>query len=209
MRLRFIAILGLIAACASAPLAAQDKKPSTQPAPVTGKLRVDPEQVRMQLRLQDSKRLELMNLARAKLELPPISLPPPSTTRITARTPVSPAGAGILQAQARTYSPLAQSDPDGYFALGPAGPNGSDDFVKLSFPAEAGKLYLLECRVRSTSTHPIEFSREIGAQVTESAVPVDDHVIVAVRATSSVLFRVLQSKATHWWWSSCDIAPTS
>lgn len=72
---------------------------------------------------------------------------------------------------------------------------------------ENGKLYLLECTVRSEGNAPIQFSSEVGAPVTESVAPADDHVMIVVRASGASLTRVLQSSARNWWWSACDIAP--
>ncbi len=201
----------LVLSSLSQPLFAQsDAKGALSPAAKvqsTKQLRVDTDQLRLTSKLSDSKRLELLNRARADLKLPPVSRPPASSTRVSSRVPVSPAGASIDQANSRVYVSHSQSDPDGYFAFGPATANGGGDMIKLSFPVESGKLYLLECKVRTDSNAPIQFSSQVGAPVTETVVPVDDHVIVVVRATSTRLTRVLQSKAQHWWWSACDIAP--
>lgn len=205
-----LSILGSTLALLAFPAAAQsDKKPNASPAVRAQAVRIDAPQLRLAPKLPDSKRLELMNKALADLKLPPIPKPPVSTTRVTARVPVSPAGAVVAQANPRVYVSQAASDPDGYFGFGAATANGGGDMIKLQFPVESGKLYLLECKVRTESGMPVMFSNEVGAPVTESIVPVNDHVIVAVRATSTRLQRVIQSKASHWWWSACDIAPAN
>jgi hypothetical protein len=201
----FVLIVG------AAPLAAQAAEStasSSKKAPPGLRARADDlENLRLTPKLPDAKRLELLNRARADLKLPPLQQPPVSTTRISASTPISPAGAMIRHAIPRGYVARADSEKDGYFSFGPATANGGGDMIKLHFPAEPGKLYLLDCKVRVEGAQPIMFSSEVGAPVTESALPVDDHVIVVARATGSTLVRVLQSKASNWWWSACDIAP--
>jgi hypothetical protein len=200
----FIFIVG------TTPLAAQaaETASSSKKTPPSTRLRADDtENLRLKPKLADSKRLELLNRARAEQKLPPVARPPASTTRVSAAAPISPAGAMIRHAIPRGYVARSDSEKDGYFSFGPATANGGGDMIKLSFPAEPGKMYLLECKVRVDDVQPIMFSSEVGAPVTETAVPVDDHVIVVARATGSTLVRVLQSKASRWWWSACDIAP--
>jgi hypothetical protein len=202
-----LSIVGLTLGLSGQPLSAQTAKETAAPAARMQSVRpaqIDASQLRLAPKLSENKRIELMNQARAKVQLPPIAKPPVSTTRVSAKAPVSPAGALINQARSQTYVGPTQSDPDGYFA---SSANGGGDYIKLSFPAENGKLYLLECKVRSDGNAPIQFSSEVGARVTETVAPTDDHVMVVVRATSSRLTRVLQSSARHWWWSTCDIAP--
>jgi hypothetical protein len=203
------AILALALPCQS--LFAQSDTPSKLPAATaiqaSKQLRIEAPQLGLKANLPNTKRLELMNRALADFKVQPLPRPPVSATRVSAKAPVSPAGAHIVQADSRTYVSHTARDPDGYFVLGAATANGGGNMVKLSFPVENGKLYLLECKVRSLNNVPIMFSREIGAPVTETIAPVDDHVVVAVRATSDYLVRVLQSKAQTWWWSACDISP--
>jgi hypothetical protein len=204
-----IAILALALPCQSlfAQSDARSKPPAATAIQPSTQLRIEAPRLGLKANLPSNKRLELMNRALADFKVPPIPKPPVSATRVSAKVPASPAGAHVLQADSLTYVSSAADDPDGYFVFGPATANGGGGMIKLSFPVEKGKLYLLECKVRSIGNVPIMFSREIGAPVTETITPVDDHVFVAVRATSDYLVRVLQSNARTWWWSACDISP--
>ena len=159
--------------------------------------------------LSTQQKLDLYNRARGVQQLPPVTVPPASSTRITAAQPVSSAGASVRQARPTMYLGPSDRDPDGVFVLGPSQPNGGGSFLKVTFPSESGKLYLLDCTVRTDSGAMVDFSPELGAAVGESAAPVNDHVLVVVRATGTQLTRVLQSRAQAWWWSACDIAPAS
>ncbi len=208
-----LATVGLVTCLISQPLFAQSTpktilSPTAVKAPAIQPTKADPNLTQLRLRtLPKDKRLQLWNQARAQAKLPAVATPPASTTRISAAAPASPAGALIQQAKASLYAGPSTSDPDGYFSLGEAGPNGAGDYVALSFPVEKDKLYVLDCTVRSEGDQPVRFSNALGGTVTDTATPVDDHVMVVVRATSSRISRVLQSNAAHWWWSACDIAP--
>ena len=205
---------GLLLCLANEPLFAQTKsKPALSPK---AKLSSDRTVLaptidlppRLTRQLAPAQRLQLLNSARAVARLPPVSTPPASTTRVSVAAARSPAGARIVLAKANRFGGPNQQYPDGYLSMTAAGPNGGGDFVELNFPAQSGKHYVLDCAVQGHGEAlPVRFSKALGGDMTETAMSVDDHVMVVVRADGTDIRRVLQSPATHWWWSACDIAP--
>jgi hypothetical protein len=206
----------LLLALGTGPLLAQSRPGPTLSQPV--KLPTDrnmPLQViarppQLNRELAPAKRLELLNSARAVVQLPPVSTPPASTTRVSVGAARSSAGARIVMARTNFYGGPSQESPDGYLAMTAAGPRGSGHFVELSFPAQEGRHYVLDCTVRTEGgARPVQLFKVLGAEPTETAVGLDDHVMVVVRAEGPEIRRVLQSTAAQWWWSACDIAPVT
>lgn len=199
---------GLLGCLVHAPLLAQSKQP--KPPDRASSVQATTAAPRLTRQLPPAKQLQLLNEARAAVQLPAVSAAPASTTRISVGAARSPAGAHIVLARMSLLGGPSQENQDGYLAMKAAGPHGGGDFVELSFPAQGGRLYLLDCTVRTEGgARPVQFFRTLGGEMVETAVGVDDHVMVVVRAEGPVVRRVLQSPAANWWWQACDIAPIS
>ncbi len=111
------------------------------------------------------------------------SAPPPAQMKLTPAAPTN-GGAAIMSMGVGTWTPPSAASPDGSFSIYPS-PLEPGEFnparILMDYPAEVGKMYVLDCRIGITNGQRVKFwgMNNAGlAQVTEEG----GHVLFSMRA---------------------------
>lgn len=167
--------------------------------------------------LTKAKQLSLINKRLTKIGRSKITRLPDGRIRLTPHSHTHQSGARI-RSMWGLYFENAGDGHDGTYTLSWAQPKGASQEIALEYPTEDGKVYVLDCRVRSSgrdaSGKPVTFSPDLWASPTGSAGAMwpgsDGHVLVPFIAESAkTTIRITLQRAYSDYetvtWYGCDL----